>query len=435
MHLKHLIKSAKTFEDKKLFKKDDVFFKILIALPLGIITGLIFYYYIQDSIFRNDFLLNGLFSLIGQIFIYLMQMIVIPIIFCSLVCGSMSIGNSKTMGKIGLKVFLFYIFTTIIAILLAFTIAYLFNPGTNLDLDFNIKNVNPHSQQKMKFVEVLLSFIPKNPISAVANGNILPVIVFALFVGLAAAKCGKSESVFATFMNQCNEILSTLTMMILKIAPYGIFCLLVKTFANAGLSVLIPIIKFIGCVLFALFIQTFIIYPLLLIFLSKLNPIKFLKKFFPAMLFGFSTSSSSASIPISTEILEKKIGVSKKISSFTIPLGATINMDGTSIMQGIATIFIAQIYGIDLSSTDLLTIIAMTIAASIGTAGIPGSGMIMLSVIITSVNLPIEGIALIFGVDRILDMFRTTVNITGDAVITTIISAQNKDIDLQKYNE
>lgn len=418
-----------------MFNKDSLFFKILIALPLGIITGLIFYYYIQDSIFKNEFLLNGLFTLIGQIFICLMQMIVIPIIFCSIVCGSMSIGNSKTMGKIGLKVFLFYIFTTIIAILLALAVAYIFSPGTNLNLDFNTQNINPHIQQKMTIVEVLLSFIPKNPISAMANGDILPVIVFALFIGLAAAKCEKNESVFATAMNQCNEILSTLTMMILKIAPYSIFCLLVKTFANTGLSALMPIIKFVGCVLFALFVHLFIIYPILLFFLTKLNPKKFFKKFFPAMLFAFSTSSSNATIPISIDILEKKIGVPKKLSSFVIPLGATINMDGTSIMQGIAVIFIAQIYGINLSSADLLTIIAMVISASIGTAGIPGACIIMLSVILTSINLPVEGIAMIIGVDRILDMFRTAINITGDAVVTTIISAQNKELDLQKYNE
>lgn len=418
-----------------MLKKDNLFFKILIALPLGIITGLIFYYYIQDSILRNDILLNGLFSLIGQTFICLMQMIVIPIIFCSLVCGSMSIGNSKTMGKIGLKVFLFYLFTTIIAVLLALAIAFLFNPGMNLNLDFSTKNITPHIQQKMTIVEVLLSFIPKNPISAMANGDILPVIVFALFIGLAAAKCEKNESVFATVMNQANEILSSLTIMILKIAPYGIFCLLVRTFANAGLSVLMPIIKFVGCVLLALFVHLFVIYPILLFFSTRLNPKKFFKKFFPAMLFAFSTSSSNATIPVSIDVLEKKIGIPKKISSFTIPLGATINMDGTSIMQGIAVVFIAQIYGINLSSTDLITIIAMAVAASIGTAGIPGAGIIMLSVILTSVNLPVEGIALIIGIDRILDMFRTAINVTGDALVTTIVSAQSDELDLQKYNE
>ncbi|MCQ2966486.1 MAG: dicarboxylate/amino acid:cation symporter [Alphaproteobacteria bacterium] len=418
-----------------MFQKDDLFFKILIALPLGIITGLIFYYYIQDGFFRNDLLINGLFTLVGQTFICLMQMIVVPLIFCSLVCGSMSIGNSKTMGKLGLQAFFFFFLTTIVATSLALTSASLLNPGTNLNLDLQAQDITSHVQNKMSIVEILLSFIPKNPISAMANGDILPVIVFALCIGLATAKCEKDESTFKSLMEQLNEIFHVLTTMILKLAPYGTFSLLTITFSNSGLTALFPIIKFVGCVLLTLFIHMFIFYPILLYLLTKLSPKKFFKKFFPAILFAFSTSSSNATIPVSMDTLEKNLGVSKKVSSFTIPLGATINMDGTSIMQGVAVIFIAQIYGMDLTFTDFLTIMAMVTAASIGTAGIPGAGIIMLSIILTSLNLPIEGIALIIGIDRIIDMFRTAVNITGDAIITTIISEKNNAFDIQKYNE
>jgi Na+/H+-dicarboxylate symporter len=283
-------------------------------------------------------------------------------------------------------------------------------------------------------VDTILNIIPKNPISSMANGDMLPIIVFALFVGIMLAKMGTRGSVVANFFSQFNDLMMEMTMTIMGVAPVGVFCLIARTFANVGFSAFKPMIKYMANVSLALVIQCFIVYQVLLFMFTRLNPMKFIRKFLPVMGFAFSTATSNATIPMSIDTLDKKMGVSRKISSFTIPLGATINMDGTSIMQGVAVIFIAQAYGISLSGSDLATVVATATLASIGTAGVPSVGLITLSMVLTSVGLPTEGIALIMGIDRILDMMRTAVNITGDAVCTTIISFQEKVLDRDTFN-
>lgn len=222
-------------------------------------------------------------------------------------------------------------------------------------------------------------------------------------------------------------------MAVMKVAPIGVFCLISKTFAEIGFAAFGPMLKYMVAVTIALLLQCFGVYQILLLAFTRLNPIRFIKKFFPVMNFAFTTATSNATIPLSIDTLEKKIGVSKKISSFTIPLGATVNMDGTSIMQGVAVVFIAQVYGIKLSGGDLLTVIAIATLASIGTAGVPSVGLITLAMVLSSIGLPTEGIALIMGIDRILDMLRTAVNVTGDAVCTTIVADQQKMLDRNKF--
>ena len=263
----------------------------------------------------------------------------------------------------------------------------------------------------------------------------LQVIVFALIVGVILAKMGERAETVANFFSQFNDIMMEMTMVVMSVAPIGVFCLIARTFANIGFSAFVPMLKYMGAVILALAIQCFGVYQILLFLFTRLNPMRFIKKFFPVMSFAFTTATSNATIPLSIDTLHKKIGVSKKISSFTIPLGATVNMDGTSIMQGVAVIFIAQVYGISLTPSDLLTVVATATLASIGTAGVPSVGLVTLAMVLQSVGLPTEGIALIMGIDRILDMLRTAVNITGDAVCTTIVAHQEKALDRTVFNE
>lgn len=419
-------------------KKVGLSTKIFIALLTGAVAGVLIHYFMPDSSFKNDILMNGILYVLGNGFIRLMQMLVVPLVFCSLVCGSMAIGDTKTLGKVGIKTIIFYILTTALAISLALGVASLINPGVGMDITVT-EGTTTQATASINFAETLLNIIPKNIFESLATGDMLPVIVFALFVGIMLAKLGNKASTVANFFSQFNDVMMEMTMAIMKVAPIGVFCLIAKTFAGIGFDAFVPMLKYMISVILALALQCFGVYQILLFIFTRLNPFKFIKKFFPVMAFAFSTSTSNATIPMSVDTLSKKIGVSKRISSFTIPLGATINMDGTSIMQGVAVIFIAQAYGMTLTPSAILTVIATATIASIGTAGVPSVGLVTLSMVLSSVGLPTEGIALIMGIDRILDMLRTAVNITGDAVCTTIIAklegAFNKEIFDKDFKE
>ncbi len=418
---------------KKNSKKLSLSTMIFIALLGGAVLGVLIHYFMPAGTFRDTVLIGGIFYVVGQGFIRLMQMLVVPLVFCSLVCGSMSIGDTKTLGKVGIKTVIFYLCTTALAITVALSMALLINPGVGVQLD-SVDTTDVTVAEPTSFADTLLNIIPKNPIGSMANGDMLPIIVFALFVGVLLAKMGSKASTVSNFFSQFNDLMMEMTMAVMKVAPIGVFCLIAKTFAEIGFSAFLPMLKYMGAVIIALAIQCFGVYQILLFVFTRLNPMRFIRKFFPVMMFAFTTATSNSTIPLSIDTLEKKMGVSRKISSFTIPLGATVNMDGTSIMQGVAVIFIAQVYGIALTPADLLTVIATATIASIGTAGVPSVGLITLSMVLTSVGLPTEGIALIMGIDRILDMLRTAVNITGDAVCTTIVSAQSKELNREVFN-
>ena len=367
--------------------------RIFIALLTGAVCGVLIHYYMPEGYFRDTILINGILYVLGNGFIRLMQMLVVPLVFCSLVCGAMAIGDTKTLGTVGVKTILFYLCTTALAICVALGIASLINPGVGLNIALP-EDATEVATTQVDFAETLLNIIPKNIFTSLSAGDMLPIIFFALFVGILLAAMGNRVSTVA------------------------------KTFAGIGFDAFVPMLKYMGSVILALAVQCFVVYQVMLFVFTRLNPFKFIKKFFPVMTFAFSTSTSNATIPLSIDTLYKKIGVSKQISSFTIPLGATINMDGTSIMQGVAVVFIAQAYGIPLTPAAIATVIATATIASIGTAGVPSVGLVTLSMVLTSVGLPTEGIALIMGIDRILDMLRTAVNITGDAVCTTIVAKQ-----------
>lgn len=416
-------------------KKIGLTTKIFISLILGAIFGIILCYMVPSSHIKDDIIVEGILYVIGQGFIRLMKMLVVPLVFCSLVCGSMSIGDTKKLGTVGVRTLVFYLFTTALAVTVALSVGNIINPGVGLDMSAVQSNAaDVQSMEATSLTDTLLNIIPDNPINSLANGNMLQIIVFALIVGIILAKLGERTETVGNFFSQFNDIMMEMTMMVMSLAPIGVFCLISRTFANIGFSAFVPLAKYMIGVLIALAIQCFVVYMALLKVFTGLNPIIFIKNFFPVMAFAFSTATSNATIPMSIDTLSKKMGVSKKISSFTIPLGATINMDGTAIMQGVAVVFAAQAFGIHLSLTDYLTVIGTATLASIGTAGVPSVGLVTLTMVFNSVGLPVEAIGLIMGIDRILDMTRTAVNITGDAVCTTIVANQNKALDQEVFN-
>lgn len=417
-------------------KKIGLTSKIFISLIVGMIFGIFLCYGVPSSHIKNDIIIKGVLYVVGQGFIKLMKMLVVPLVFCSLVCGSMAIGDTKKLGTVGIRSLIFYLATTAVAISVAISIGNIINPGTGLDMSLieagssQIESI----PEPTSISETLLNIIPDNPIHSLASGNILQIIVFALIVGIILAKLGDRTETISNFFSEFNEVMMQMTMMVMNIAPIGVFCLISKTFAEIGFSAFIPLAKYMLAVFLALGVQCFVVYLGLLKIFTGLSPIKFIKNFFPVMAFAFSTATSNATIPMSIDTLAKKMGVSKRISSFTIPLGATINMDGTAIMQGVAVVFAAQAFGIDLEIVDYLTVIGTATLSSIGTAGIPSVGLVTLTMVFNSVGLPVEAIGLIMGIDRILDMTRTAVNITGDAVCTTIVAHQNKAIDRDVFN-
>ncbi len=404
--------------------------QISIALILGTIAGLLIKNLPIDPVIQS-FIIENILQIGGSLFIDLMKMLVIPVVFVSLVYGCSSLGNVGKLGSIGLKTFVLYIFTTILALVFALSIASLLNIGTGIHIEVP-HQFNPGAAPPIR--DVIRDLVPSNPLKAMAAGNMLQVIVFSLFLGSAILISGtygkKVRDIFFNF----NEVLMRLVTIVMKFSPYGIFCLLASVFAKQGFDVLKELLQYFLIVLLVLVVQLSLTYPFLLKFIARLNPITFFRKMFSAMLFAFSVSSSNASIPIVLETLEDKLGVDNSVASFIVPLGATINMDGTAIMQGVATVFIANAYHIDIGLSGYITVVLMATLASIGTAGVPSVGLITLGMVLQQVGLPLEGIALIIGVDRLLDMARTAVNVTGDAVVACVVAKNEKLLDQQIYN-
>ncbi|MEN2766760.1 dicarboxylate/amino acid:cation symporter [Ornithinibacillus xuwenensis] len=395
--------------------------KIIIALILGIVVGIGFSF-TSTSLFSSiDY---WVLHPVGQIFLNLIMMIVVPIVFISIVLGTAGLGDPAKLGKIGLKTISFYLVTTAIAIMIGLGVAYLLNPGKAGI--FDVSTVDYEAKEAPPIMETLVNIIPSNPIEALSSGNMLQIIAFAIFIGIALAVLREKTKGILQLFEQANELFMWLVNTIMKFAPYGAFALIASAIGNAGLDAVGSMAMYMIAVIVGLVIHGGIIYSLAIWWLGKANPIHFYKEFFPAMSVGFSTSSSSATLPVAMQIAQEKLGVKKSISSFVQPLGATINMDGTAIMQAVATVFIAQVYAESLGFNDIIIIILTATLASIGTAGVPGVGLVMLAMVLSQLNLPVEGISLIIGVDRILDMLRTSLNLTGDAACAYIISESEK---------
>jgi Na+/H+-dicarboxylate symporter len=413
------------------FKKISLGNWILIAMVLGLITGLILNFFVTDTYIKDIILMNNVFYLGGNLFIKLMKMLVVPLVFCSIVVGAASISDIRKIGTIGGRTIAIYILTTALAVTIALAIGILIKPGVGLNMASAAQSANVTINQTM--TNTILNMVPENPLNSLANGDMLPVIIFALLIGVILAKLKEETKIVNDFFTQFNRVMMEMTSIVMKFAPIGVFCLMARTFGGLGFEGIMPLGKYILCVLIGLAIQAAIVYPSLLVLFTRLNPIRFFRKFYSVMVFAFSSSTSNATIPLNLERLSE-LGVSKEISSFTIPLGATINMDGTAIMQGVAVMFAAQAYGMDLGLAGLITVIFTAVMASIGTAGVPSVGLVTLTMVFNSVGLPVEAIGLIFGIDHILDMVRTAVNVTGDAICTIIVSFQNKAMDIDVFN-
>ena len=404
---------------------------ILIGMVLGLVTGLFLNFYVKNPFIKDIVLMNNVFYLGGNVFIKLMKMLVVPLVFFSIVVGVASISDIRKIGKIGGMTIGIYLLTTALAVIIALGIGMAIKPGLGLNMASMASAANVTAAQSAP--DTILNFIPDNPLSALANGDMIPIIIFGVLIGYILAKLREQTQVVNDFFEQSNHIMMEMTSIVMKFAPIGVFCLMAKTFGSLGFEAILPLGKYVLCVLIGLAIQGFVVYPALLVVFTRLNPLKFFKKFVSVMLFAFSSSASNATIPLNINKLSD-MGVSRDVSSFTIPLGATINMDGTSIMQGVAVMFAAQAYGIDLGTSALLTVIFTAVMASVGTAGVPSVGLVTLTMVFESVGLPVAAIGVIFGIDHILDMFRTAVNVTGDAICTIIVSLRNDGMDKDVFN-
>lgn len=413
--------------------------RILIAMALAVVLGSITQVLLSDDTLNStlrylldDVLANGLFFVIGKIFVASLKVLVVPLVFVSLVCGVCHLKDQSSLGLLSLKTIGLYIITTGLAISLALFLATLFEPGSGVSLQTEASYKAP-AETSLK--QVFINIFPTNPIAAMAEGKMLQVIVFAVLIGLAIGRAGTAGDRIGATFNDWNEVLMKLVTLLMSLAPYGVFALLFSLFAKQGLGTIGDLAIYMMTVVGALAVHAFVVYPLILKTLTGLSPLTFLKKMRNTQLFAFSTASSNATLPITLRTVEQRLGADNRVASFAVPLGATINMDGTAIMQGVATVFIAQAFALDLALTDYLLVIVTAMLASIGTAGVPGVGLVTLALVLQQVGLPVEGIALIIGVDRILDMIRTAVNVTGDAMVSVTVAHSEGALDKAVFDD
>ncbi len=413
-------------------KKMTLTTKVLIGMALGILIGLAINFagLNAEGTFVGDYIVNGLFHIIGKMFVTALKMLVVPLVFFSLISGVIGIGDIKELGKVGAKSFSLYMLTTAIAIAVAITIAASLGIGEGVNMTstavFTGKEAPPLSS-------VLIDIIPSNIVNAMALGKMLQLIFFSILLGISILMVGKKAEPVVKLIEIGNEIMMAMVNIIMAVAPYAVFALIAKAIANLGLDLLVDLAGYVVVLIGALMIHLFVTLMAILKIFSGMSPKVFLQKMKDTQVFAFSTSSSNATIPVTLRTVTERLGVDNSVASFTVPFGATINMDGTAIMQGVATVFIANAYGVDLGLTGYLTVILMSVLASIGTAGVPGVGLIMLSMVFAQVGLPVEGIGLILGVDRLLDMIRTAVNVSGDAAVSVIVAKSEKKLDVDTY--
>lgn len=401
-------------------KKMALWLKILIGMIAGIFAGML--------LGNNAEYIKPL----GQLFISAIKMLIVPLIFCSLIVGVTSMKDTTKMGRIGVKSIVFYLATTAVAISIGLGLGLLFEPGAGLNM---VATTVAEAKPSPTLVDTIVGLVPKNPVGSLASGNILQIIVFALSLGIALNLIGEKGEPASKMFESLADAMYKLTELVMKLAPYGVFALMAWVSGKYGLDVLLPLIKVIGLVYLGCIIHVLVLGGGFVGLLGKLNPQRFYKGIIEAQIIAFTTTSSSGTLPASIKCATQNLGVSRTVSSFVLPVGATINMDGTALYQGVLALFIAQAFGIDLTTTDYLTIIATATLASVGTAGVPGAGLIMLSLVLTTVGLPLEGIAIVAGIDRILDMARTTINVTGDLMVTLLIGKSEGELDETLYNQ
>ena len=406
--------------------------KVLLGVILGAIIGMVFNQISTTTIgsWINYYLVDGAFYIIGQLFVNALKMLVVPIVFFSLICGVCAIGDIGILGRVGGKAFILYLLTTGLAISLALLFAANMDIGQGLSLsvtsDFEGKASPPLS-------EVIISLIPTNPLAAMVSGDMLSVIFFTILFGIGLLSVGQQGKPLITVFESANEVMMKVVLLVMQFAPYAVLVLVARSVAELGFDLLLELAGYVIVLVLALLLHLMGTLMLILVITTRLSPRVLLKKMRATQLFAFSTASSNATIPVTLKAVTQQLGVNRGIASFTVPFGATINMDGTAIMQGVATVFIANLYGIELGMLGYLTVVMMSVLASIGTAGVPGVGLIMLSMVFVQVGIPVEGIGLILGVDRLMDMLRTAVNVTGDAVVSVIVADSEQQLNKAQY--
>ena len=405
--------------------------RILLGMVAGFALGSLLHALgLPESHFLRSVVVGGILDVGGTIFIASLKLLVVPLVLVSLVCGASNLSDGAAMGRLGGKALGLYLLTTAIAISVALLVALAVDPG---------EGANPGESRAFEaeappsIKDVIVDVFPTNPVASMAEGNMLQIIVFALLLGFAIAKAGAAGERVKGVFEDFNEVIMRLVMFLIELAPYGVFCLMAVLFTEMGWGEIGALARYFLTVAGVLVVHLLVVYPTLLVLLGRVSPRIFFRKMREPMLLGFSTSSSGATLPVTLETVEWRLGVRNEVASFTVPLGATINMDGTAIMQGVATVFIAQYYNVDLLLADYLMVILTATMASVGTAGVPGVGLIMLTMVLQQVNLPAEGIMLIIGVDRLLDMMRTTVNVTGDGMVATVVARSEGKLELERF--
>ncbi len=409
--------------------QQELTFRILVAMAAGLVIGVMINMLAEEGVLR-DYLVEGLFHVIGAVFLASLKLVVVPLVFVSLVCGTAALDDVSKLGRVGGKTLGLYLFTTAAAITLALLAAAFVQPGAGFDLPTDLVYAG---RAAPPLTETLINIFPTNPVRAMADGNMLQIIVFSILFGLAMTLAGEPGQKLLGIFQDLNSVILRLVMMLMNLAPYGVFCLIAKVFALQGFGAILHLAQYFFVVLGVLLLHALLVYPVLLRGLARLDPLTFFRKMRDPIALAFSTASSNATLPVTLENARLRLGAGNSVASFTIPLGATINMDGTAIMQGVATVFIAQAYGIDIGMAGYLMVVLTATLASIGTAGVPGVGLIMLAMVLRQVNLPVEGIGLIIGVDRLLDMVRTAVNVTGDSAVTCIVAQAEGQLDAEIY--
>jgi Na+/H+-dicarboxylate symporter len=411
--------------------------RILISMVAGILLGslinLLMHSTSMSDTFRmliDQYLVSGLFDLVGRIFVASLKLLVVPLVLVSLICGSSSLGDSARMGPIAIKTLGLYLATTAIAVSMALLFAVLVGPGSHVAME---STATFEAQVPPPLIDVLVDIFPSNPVRAMADGKMLQIIVFALLFGYAISHAGEQGRRIASFFRDMEAVIMKMVGILMAMAPYGVFALLAKLFSTMGIGAILDLAAYFFTVLVVLLFHGLVVYSVLLRVFAGLSPRILIRKMRSVWAFAFSTASSGATLPITLRTVERRMGVHNSVAGFTVPLGATINMDGTAIMQGVATVFIAQVYGIDLTMTSFIVVILTATLASIGTAAVPGVGLITLALVLEQAGLPVEGIALIIGVDRLLDMVRTAVNVTGDATVSLIVARSENQFDERVY--
>ncbi|SFK18224.1 dicarboxylate/amino acid:cation symporter [Succinivibrio dextrinosolvens] len=393
---------------------------------LGLVLGTVFGTFISES-FATDYI-----KPFGDLFIRLIRMVVVPLVFATIISGVAGIADISKLGRVAVKTLLIYAFTTGVAVIFGLIIAQVVHPGTGLDFSTEGLSINEVKAPALK--DTLLNIVPMNPFDALSKGSMLQIIFFAVFFGFILASMGEKGKSLQGFFDGVGEVMIKMTNAVMHYAPIGVFALIAFTVSKHGLAVLLPLLKLVLCSFVATALFFVVVYiPVVRVYVGI--PLKrFFKDIAEPWIIGFTTCSSAAALA-SNLVATRKLGATKAIASFSIPLGNTINMNGTSIYMGVCAVFAAEIYGIDLTMFDQVTIVLMGIVAAIGTAGVPSAGLIMMSVVFTQVGIPLEAVALIASIDRLLDMIRTSANVIGDAFTAICVTKMEGELDSEKFTE